>query len=94
MVRVISHGVAYFLLLLGVIGIALPILPGLPFLVLGLAILGIGHDAVKGHTFDAEVIEAALFGIDAKGRSRRGGRQAAEHHGRCRDLQTETLHLC
>lgn len=38
-VRIFNASVAYILLLIGVAGVILPILPGIPFLVVGLAIL-------------------------------------------------------
>ena len=39
---------AYICLVAGTVGLALPILPGIPFLLLGLKLLGPDHSLIRG----------------------------------------------
>jgi len=45
--RIIKVGLGALLLLLGVIGVLLPLIPGIPFLVLGLGLLSLSSERIR-----------------------------------------------
>lgn len=47
MKRIIKVGLGALLLLLGVIGVLLPLIPGIPFLVLGLGLLSLSSERIR-----------------------------------------------
>ena len=45
--RLLRTAGVFVLILVGLVGVLLPVLPGLPLLILGIAILGLDHPVVR-----------------------------------------------